>query len=495
MQAKTPERLAVIITVCCAIAVAIAYLKNLHSGPFADDFGWVRMGLASIERGWLSIWYDSFEGFFFRPFNVGLVDLSLRVGSWAVAHGAALAVHAVMSVIVGLLARRLYSGTKSRWLGPAAACAFFAHQANVTTVLQIDTLSQATSDLFSVVALLAALSYVSSGRRWLLVAGLSSLLAMLGKESGVSVALSAVVTVFLLSPLKVRIRKALLMFFVQAGALATYSLWRLNVQNILAVPDVETSRYNFSIGLGTLRNLAQFIFVQIVPWNSVSLIADGRLHQWVIGIAIGLLVVLVAGAGWRKLPESRPGKKLLLIWIASVFLIWCMPNIFLGVVSEQMVYRLTVLTAVVISIGCWSVLRSGRRHMALLALIAWCSWVCVGSHASIGKSVLIRHNARVSTKILDDMEAALGDISETECIHVHVVPAEFGPGTYSVLRVPDSNLRFRALRFLDTRIEKPGLEIAYYMYGEEPPVSSLAPPRLKQLRVDIDRGSAELISH
>jgi hypothetical protein len=493
MQARSSERLASVFTACCAVAVAAAYLRNLRAGPFADDFGWVRMGFAAIQRGRLGIWYDALDCFFFRPFNIAIVAESMRAGTWALAHGVALSVNVVMGLMVGWLAIRIHPDRDLRWLGLAAGCAFFAHQANTTTVLQLDTLSQSMSDLFAVVALVAAVLYVRSSRRWLLVSAVASVGAMLGKEGGISVPVAAVVTVLVLSPRPARVGKAAYMLLAQLGASAVYVVWRLSVLNLVPLPAELQPRYGFAVGLTTIHNFARFIFIEGVPWNSASLMAGRKPQEWAIGLALGGLMLLVAGLGWKRLLRERPGSRALLVWLVAVFLVWCTPYVFLIQVSEQEAYRLTAVTVLAVGMGCWALLRSADRRLALLAVVVWCAWVFTGSVGSIEKSNMLRHNSEVATELLDEAEAALGDISRTDTVRVFMVPAEHPPRTYSILSIPDVTLRVQALWRLDTRLRKPGLTIEHMEPGREPPDTLSSSPGLKTLRVDVEHGSVELV--
>jgi len=486
------KRLLVILVLSLSCAgVTIAYLMNLTSGPFADDFGWARMGRAAMECGWARVWYDSFGCFFFRPFNLALVVQSLAAESWAVAHGTAMVIHVLLAFAVGSLAMRVFPGQRSRWLGIAAACVFYVHQANTTAVLQIDTLSQCISDFFSVIALLAAVAYVSSGARWAIISGLAALLAMLGKEGGVSTPLVVIMTVLLLSGKAVRLRKTANVVLSQFMAGAVYLLWRLNVQNLVPVSDQDQARYSFHIGLAALRNLGQFVFVEAVPWNSASLVWNGRAYEWAIGIAIGAAVAVVAGLGWKRLIRREPGSKVLIVWLTAVFLIWCTPYIFLVRVSEQEVYRLSAIAALIMSFGCWAYLRFAGARMAVPALIVWCVWISVSGVAGIQKAVLLRHNAAVVSEMLEEAAVALGDVSTTERVWVFVTPSRPPTRHYSILYINESYLRWHALDGLDWYLKKPGLRIEHFLPGEEPPETSPEPPRLKKLRLDIIEGSAE----
>jgi hypothetical protein len=223
------------------------------------------------------------------------------------------------------------------------------------------------------------------------------------------------------------------------------------------------------------------------------LIADGQTHEWIIGIVLGGLVILVAGLGWRKLIRDRPDLKPVLVWLIAIFLVWCAPYVFLMKVSEQEVYRLAVVTVLVAATGSWALLRSVGRRLAFFVIAVWCVWVFVGTYGSVQKSSLLRHNAFVTCSFLDDMEAVLGDVSETECVRVLVTPSRYPPRTYSILCVPDITLRAHAVLSLDTRLDRLDLEIEYLMSGEEPPETQLRAPRLKTLRVDIASASSELV--
>jgi hypothetical protein len=490
---KRMEFLAATVIALSFIAVTTAYLLNVTSGPFEDDFGWVRMGRMAASCSWTRAWYDAFGCVFFRPLNIALIALSLKAGSWAVAHVASLAVHALATLSVGLLAMRVFPGRGSRWLGLAAACTFYVHQGNPTAILQIDTFSQCTSDFFSIVALLAAVAYASSGIRFAVISGLAAFLAMLGKEGGVAAPLAVVATVLLMSPRAARIRKAGVALLVQVAAVIGFYLWRSNVLNLWPALEQGEGRYSFGVGLRTLRNLGQFIFVELVPWNSASLVWNRRPHEWAIAIALGASVALIAGLGWRKLIRDEPRSKVLIVWLIAVFLLWCAPYVFLARVSEQYVYRLAAVVALLISFGSWACWRSGRARLAVLALVVWCLWVSASGVASIQKSELLRRNARIVNETLEEAAAALGDVSVTKTVWVFITPSRPPRERYSVLHIPETALRSDAVAGLDLHLNKPGLVIERFMPGEEPPETSTGSPRLKKLRANIVEGTVELI--
>jgi hypothetical protein len=488
------ERFAALFTAICCLIVFVAYLSNLNSGPFEDDFGWVKMATTAVARGYFSVWTDAFGCFFFRPLNMGLLLLSLKVGSWTLAHGGALAVHLCFSVAVACLAARLFPGLKSRWLMLALACAFFVHQGNATTVLQLDTSGQCTSDFFSAIALIAAVAYASSGTRWLIVASLASLLAMLGKEGGVPTILAVIVTVGIFASRGVRARKLASILAAETAAGLAYFLWRTHVQNLIPPPQEVLTRYSFGLRFETLRNLGKFIVVEIVPWNSASLAWNRRPEEWVLGLAFAVFVGVAALVGWRRLIKKEPRSKMVLIWLQLVFLLWCTPYVFLGGVSEDEVYRLASITVLIFGFGCWASLQSGVARLAVPALVAWCAWVGIGGTASVEKCMVLRSNARVAGEMVEAMGQALGDASETREVWVFIVPSPRPSRRYGIVYVSEPALRIRAPVGLPWYLKNPDLRVQVFLPGDTVPKNPEDFEHLKALRADITKGLAEPIA-
>jgi hypothetical protein len=487
------ERIAACFPAVCCVAVLASYLSNINSGPFEDDFGWIAMATQAAQQGWWSVWGDAFGSFFFRPFNMGLLALSLASDSWAPTHGVALGIHVMLAFAAAWLAARLTPALKSRWLILAAGCAFFVHQGAPATVLQLDTLSQSTSDFFSVAAVIAALAYASGSVRWLIVAAAASLLAMLGKEGGVSTPLLVAFTVAVFASKEIRLRKTSLAVATQVAAGAAYLLWRTNVRNLIRPPEEVLVRYDFGAGLETLRHLGQFFFVEVVPWNSASLLWNGRMHEWVIGVTLAVLVVIASGLGWKSLVANRAAAWGAFLWLLGAFVIWCTPFVFLSKVSEQETYRLAAIASLALSIGCWGCLRFGKRHLALFVLVIWCVWVGVGAIGSVQKSMLLRNNWLVVEDMLEEVQKELGDVSQIEELWVDVGPFAPPEERYSVLYVPDAALRWRAMLGLRWYLEKPSLEVRFFLPNEEMPASPSNAERLKRVTVDVVEGKAQLV--
>jgi hypothetical protein len=475
------------------LVVFFAYLGNLKSGPFEDDFGYVTMAMTAAEKGYFSVWTDAFGSFFFRPLNMGLLLLSLKVGSWMLAHGAALVVHLCFSLAVAWLAALVLPGNKSRWLLLAFGCAFFVHQGNATTVLQLDTFSQSASDLFSVIALMAGVAYARSGAHWLILASFASLIALLSKEGGVSTPLAVIVTVGIFASRGVRFRKIVYGSIAGTAVGLVYFLWRANVQNLIPRPESVLSRYSFGVGVATLRNLGKFVFVETVPWNSASLSWNRRPEEWVLGLVLAVLMWVAALIGWGRLIRQEPKGKTLLIWLPLIFLIWCTPYVLLAKVSEEQVYRLASMTVLMFGLGCWAGLRSGTARLAAPALIAWCAWVGVGGIASVEKCALLKNNARVAGEMIETMGRVLGDVSDTREVRAFVVPSDPPWRRYSNLHVPEPALRMRAPLGLAWYFKKPDLKVQIFLPGETAPMYTGRPEHMKAVKVDIFRGSAERI--
>ncbi|UCF79016.1 MAG: hypothetical protein JSW03_01770 [Candidatus Eiseniibacteriota bacterium] len=492
-RADSLERTGALFAGLCCLLVLLAYLQNVNSGPFEDDFGWITMALAAEKQGSLSIWCDALGCFFFRPFNVGLVLASMQAGSWAVAHGTALLLHVLLSITAAWMAGRLISASRSRWFMFAVGCAFFVHQGAPTTVLQLDTLSQSTSDFFSVAAVVAAFVYSSGRARWLLLAAVATLLAMAGKEGGISTPLAVAVTVLLFASSETRLRRTVYAVGTQALAALAYALWRTNVRNLIAPPEEVLARYDFGAGLETLRHFGQFVFVEIVPWNSASLLWNQRLHEWVLGTAVAFLVIIAACSGWRRLFSSQPGSKRTLVWLLSVFVLWCTPFVFLSKVSEQEAYRLGWVTALVVTTGCLSRLKTGSRRAAMVVLFIWCAWIGINATGSVQKSALLRHNSLIVAEMLQEVKEALGDVSETSELWVSVAPSRPPVERYSVLYVPEPALRWRSLLGLRWHLKKPDLAISFFLPDESMPGPPPGAENLKRVHVDIVEGRARLL--
>lgn len=487
------EIMAALLSLACAVPVLVAYLTNLDSGPFEDDFGLVNLALAAQERGAGSVWWSAFGSPFFRPFNLGLVYLSLEVGSWALAHGVSLLVHVVLAALVGWLTGRLMPSRRSPWLAVAVASAFFVHQGNTTAVLQIDTVSQSLGDLFSFAGIAAAFGYAAGGRlRWVPVAAAAALLAMLGKEGGVSTALGLIATVGLLGAKGTRMRRVAIMATASLIAGAAYLVWRANVRDLIPAGET-TGRYAFGLGLSTVRHAAQFLFIEIVPWNSASLLWNRSPHEWAAGLTIAVLIVVVAGLGWRHLASHEPWSKIVLVWLAVVFLVWCAPYVFLARVSEQYVYRLACVTVLALGFGCWAHFRSGLTRLAAPALAAWFAWVGVSAAGSIQKCALLKQNAHTAGRVLETAAGVLGDVSETEEIWVFITPSHWPREHYSILYVPEPALWVHSHAGLRWYLKKPNLRIEMFLPGRRILPKPTPPGRLKKIQVNVVEGRAELM--
>jgi len=496
-----PIQLGTFFAVACCVAVAAGYLTNLVSGPFLDDFGWVRMAMSSIERGWLSLWGDAFQCPFFRPLNVGLLVLSIRLDSWALTHGTVLLVHLAVSILTAWLANKVLHIKKSPWLMVMVGCAVFVHQANVTAILQLDTASQAMSGLFSLLAIVTAFKYAqtpSSGTRWLLAGGIASLLAMLGKEGGISVPFAALITVAFFARAAMRLPKLIRASFVQAASLLTYVIWRRAIAGIIPPPGFHQTRYGFKAGAETVGNLAHFVFVETVPWNSASLIFNKRLGEWLAALGLGIVIVGVTALGWKLLirSPSQCGRapRRVLLWLLLVFLVWCTPYVFLVRVSEQYVYRLTTVATIIVSIGCWQAMQHFNRRLALLALITWCSWLGVNSVSSLQKTALLKQNAKISQATLESMAEKLGDLSMVDEIWILLYPSRPPPRRYSILYVPKWIVRARTPLGLQWYLDKPDLKVVVFWPKDTVPVYEGTPESLRKLTVDVMTGSVSVLS-
>lgn len=162
---------------CCALVVAFAiFSRLLHKGFVGDDF----VFLSRVPRLTCLGIVNPHVAWFYRPVFLAWFGSLWRVfGSNAVAfHAASIALHAVVSILAGIL---VYLLTRERWVAILCVVGVLAYRDELFTVSWISAASALLATAFALGAIIAWIAE----RRWIAIVCLA--LALASKEEAVFV--------------------------------------------------------------------------------------------------------------------------------------------------------------------------------------------------------------------------------------------------------------------------------------------------------------------
>lgn len=266
---------------------------------------------------------------YFRPLTVLSFWLEARVGGATIHHVVNLALH----LFVVLLFRKLLVNFGISALGATAAALFFAlNPIQTETVYWISARSGLLDGLFTLLAVLAAISSGSSRRRFVLV-GVFCLGALLSKETGVLSVLAIVALLLAYHGWNERRRRLLPVILATGSAVIVYVLLRHALGVFL--PSSPSDLGAFAIDIATASStLIRWI---VIPFN-LSAAWDYEplptAHSLVVCGIFGLLFFLCVFL-WKR--GSRLPLVGLVIFLGHAALIgYSSRNI--GVISERFAY-------------------------------------------------------------------------------------------------------------------------------------------------------------
>ncbi len=377
------------------LLAVLLYLNTLQNGFVFDDRLLIEQNRAVQGEGglaalWLASYHAGYKGGLdtglYRPLTLSTFRLNYLLGGLDPRgyHAGNLLLHALVSMLVFTLARRL------QWSGPgalAAALLFAAHPIHTEAVANLAGRADLLSALF---ALLAFLAHASPGQRrgGSLLAALGWLLGLLSKESAITLLGPLLLWDWLAGPLPgagpgERRRALALRWLPLALALAFYLLLRGMALGSLWAGPSEISRVDNPLaGQPWSVRGATAAYVTIRYWSlfcwPASLSPDYS-YAAIVPLApadpraLGALALLVTvAAAW--LAVARRSRQALWagIWYAAPYALVSNGVVLIGtIMAERLLYLPSVglcLVAGLLASRVWRLAR-GRGLLALLGAL------------------------------------------------------------------------------------------------------------------------------
>jgi len=466
-EASTPRTKAFLLGIL--LCVLLLYIPGTGRWVQGDDFFKYQR---AIEQG-----FEIFRGedFFFRPLEnfVHALNLSL-VGpdSSILSLGVSLAGILISTCLVFAIARRLLPG---RPVYPLLAAGYFAlHSSAVSSVIQIDTISQQYATVFALGGLLWSISGPARGRA-LHFAGLVTLwfLCLASKETGFGLVCACPLAVLFItgsSPRWARTSNRNLLLLgmgASALALAVYFLARsasdadLSLDRLMRIPDGD--RYQPTINpITILGNTFQLVAVTSYIGSSLDFFPSIRLPRVLLSSSITLIAAVISLRGLSRLiwpgasvtEQERRSR-----WATlSALLVLCggsmVPAIALGKVSE--LYSYALLPFVALALAYLWVMGGERLPDFGLAwrVTAWSAVLLAAIWMAIGVKEKVDLAVRLSARSREIFVALDRQIGETPPGKQLTFCAEVTPSRepeYSIFFRSDPALAAQMLPYLSRR--------------------------------------------
>jgi len=451
------------------LCVFLLYAPALERWVQGDDFFKYER---SINHG-----FDIFRGedFFFRPLenfvhavNLFLVGPDSNVLSLAVSMAGIL----ISTCLLFAIARRLSPDRRGY---PLLAAGYFAlHSSAVSSVIQIDTISQQYATVFALGALLWSISGPARGQG-AQFAGLVILwfLCLVSKETSFGLVFACPLAVLFIKgtcPALERFsnRKLLLLgMSASAVALALYFLARSGSEANMALDRImsiqEGTRYRPTVNpIAVLENAFQLAAVTSYLGSTLDVFPNLRLPRvalsssmTLIAAAISLwgLLGLVSRRHGMAAEERRSGRATL-----AALLLLCggsmVPTIALGKLSELYSYALLPFVALILGyllvVGWERSSGSGLawRVAAWLAVVLAAIWMAVGVMEKVERAVRLSERSR---EIFIALERQIGETPPGEQLTLCPERAGTAGPEYSIFFRSDTALAAQMVPYLSRR--------------------------------------------
>ena len=414
------------------LATIFIYAPGLSFAPFWDDY--LRVAEARVHG--FNIFHD--YGTFFRPLEqlVNALNLAVSGENWALSHTASLIVHLFCGLAVWRLVSRLCGGIP---LAPEiAAAAYLLHPMMVSTVLQIDTLSQLLSGFFALLTL-NLLVACRDPLQWRCLVGVAALtlLGLLSKESYPGFALITPVLTVLVSVGRQSTgsTRAILWVFVAHGAAVCaagllYAALRLS----MVAGHGDGGRYAIDLGWNAIKNSAMLLGSGAYLGNTVSLfqqIAPVEIALAVLpAVVIAVLIIWGFAGAKRSAPVAAPlgdfrAEMLPLVILTLATLAGLVPSILATAVSEHqasMSLAFMIALAVCLTGRAAPRLTISRRWFRTVLLVGVAGTLVMMAVASREKVTLAGETSRraegIRARIMDAMATKPADEEFVVCYSV-----------------------------------------------------------------------------
>jgi len=373
-----------------AAAGVLLYAGGLTAPYFADDFT-VFFPPGSINPFLFFVEKNPYEPTVYRPlenfFNCAVQ--SIWAENTLPVHLAHVALHILIACLICKALVRLDQGKAAAGIGGAL---FLAAQSAVSIVSRNCTMSQQLSALFCLLFLYVLV--FSENRRkkpWLCIL---FVLALISKETSVSLLVSAVLLHLLFAPKDGRIVAVAKECAPYALLTAVYLLGR----SALGLEVIGSSgRQTFRVGLGVVQNVGLLLFSNM---NQVSIPEVYkafvlRNDLFVAGaVACSVLLLAAAYAGLRK--NGKPGS---VIVLTALMGIGFFPAALMEHVSEVYAYNTLPYLCMIVGIGLGSLLRRGKAKR-LIGAVAITALFTVNVFSLEHGLSLINHNAAAARNLI-----------------------------------------------------------------------------------------------
>lgn len=284
--------------IICSLAAFLLYANTLHHDYALDDETaivknkFTHEGLSALPKIFSTPYRAGFddrrEGLY-RPLSIAMfaAEWQISPGNPYLNHWVNVLLYALTAVLLFITLALLFEGQNIA-LPFVATLIFTAHPIHTEVVANIKSRDEILCFLFSLVSLWAALNYAKQQRNiYLIVSGISLLLALLSKETAITLVILAPLTVYFFS--QASMRKVVLSAIPFIAASAIYIAVRISVlkgltnfdeiqiinNSLVAANDNVTTRFATAISI-----VGRYLWLMVVPhplsfdysYNSIPLV-------------------------------------------------------------------------------------------------------------------------------------------------------------------------------------------------------------------------------
>lgn len=377
-QAKklAPARLWWLVPVTLAV---LAYAPAPFGGFVWDDTIVFETQMPALTEWWHPLWppagIHQWPEHYYRPVPLAsfMVDRAIFGGTAAGYHVSNVFFHALTTLALWFLLRRLLAGTAAAALGALAGASVFAvHPIHTESVSWINGRTDLLAAMFMVPAVVLALRW-RDGRSVPALAGVALLflLALLSKEVALA-GLAVIPAALWLAPAtgtvparasRIWSGLALALVIATAAALA------LRISAGTGARGSATA-IDFASGTEALaRSLAYLVIKPVWPWPQSNFVPDAALPPAWVGIVAALALCAIAAWSWRRWTARGDGlPALALTWFGAT-VAPALAAAVLGVaettMAERFLYLPSVAVALAVAGGSVTLTETGRRKVAV----------------------------------------------------------------------------------------------------------------------------------
>lgn len=369
------------------------YFTGLAIPHYGDDF---QIILDSPSSKISYFFFHAHPSNWYRP-----LEASFHAATQALFGSSALPIHVVAVLSHSILAWLVWSFMlRLGFTKPQALLgAFFMlfSQANVHAVLSNDTLAQVWSALFGFLSIWL-LSRDSSRSYVLSIAAFA--VALFAKETAVPFLL---ILLGFIAFKKQHVRDVVLRGAPYVAVAILYLFVRSFFTDMQ--PTLGPGRYQFSIGLNIIENVARLSFAALVPASSVSAFVAFESANWLtFGAIAGATAVVLALVAWGVERMERRG---VIALLGAASLLMFFPVAALNRVSELHVYNAMPFISMIVGAGLGSIGARGAANRAGRTLVPAVIALLFASnlYAVETKASLMKQNGARAARLIEELKS------------------------------------------------------------------------------------------